>query len=87
LRLINLEIIKADDFIESHRGFYLDKEGTNKFLNQFEREMNLKESKGSLSLKDHIYIQVTIIKKWVLENKSLTFYKWDISPGVSEREK
>jgi CRISPR-associated endonuclease Cas1 len=87
LRLINLEIIKDDNFIESHRGFYLDKEGMNKFLNQFEREMNLKESKGSLSLKDHIYIQVTIIKNWVLENKSLTFYKWDISPGTGEKEK
>ena len=85
LRLINLEIIKENDFIESRNGFYLNKEGVAKFLNQFEREMNRKSSKNSLSLKEHIYIQVTIIKNWVLENKSLTFYKWDVSSETGEK--
>ncbi len=83
LRLINKKMITCDDFLESKNGFYLNKDGVTKFLNHFEGEMNRKNSTSSLSLKDHIYIQVTIIKNWVLENKSLTFYKWDVSsePG------
>ncbi len=86
LRLINLEIIKENDFVESRNGFYLNKDGVTKFLNHFEGEMNRKNSKSSLSLKEHIYIQVSIIKNWVLENKSLTFYKWDVSSDPGEFE-
>jgi CRISPR-associated endonuclease Cas1 len=86
LRLINKKIITREDFMESKNGFYLHKEGVTKFLNHFEGEMNRKNTKSSLSLKDHIYIQVAIIKNWVLENKSLTFYKWDVSNDPGEIE-
>jgi len=85
LRLINKKIITNDDFKESKNGFYLNKEGVKKFVNHFEGEMNRKHKKSSLSLKEHIYVQTTVIKNWVLDNKSLTFYKWDVSkePGGS----
>ncbi len=86
LRVINKKIITREDFVESKNGFYLNKEGVTKFLNHFEGEMNRKNSKSSLSLKEHIYIQVSIIKNWVLENKSLTFYKWDVSSDPGEFE-
>jgi CRISPR-associated endonuclease Cas1 len=83
LRLINKKIITKEDFKESKNGYYLNKEGVTEFINHFEGEMNRKHTKGSLSLKEHIYVQVGVIKNWVLDNKSLTFYKWDLAkePG------
>ncbi|MCX6578827.1 MAG: CRISPR-associated endonuclease Cas1 [Candidatus Aminicenantes bacterium] len=83
LRLINKKIITGEDFQESKNGFYLNKEGVTRFINHFEGEMNRKHTKASLSLKEHIYVQVTVIKNWVMDDKSLTFYEWDISkePG------
>ncbi|HLP60626.1 MAG TPA: CRISPR-associated endonuclease Cas1, partial [Candidatus Deferrimicrobium sp.] len=86
IRVINKKIITCEDFIESRNGFYLNKEGVTKFLNHFEGEMNRKNSKSALSLKEHIYIQANIIKNWVLENKSLTFYKWDVSSEAGDFE-
>ena len=76
-RLINTRIIREDDFVENQAGYYLRKEGVVKFLNQMEVEMNKKERKASLSLKEHIYTQVTVIKNWLIENKTLSFYKWE----------
>lgn len=78
LRLINLKIIVKDDFLETERGFYLKKEAARKFLNHFEYEMNRKASKTELSLKENIYVQITIIKKWVLEGGSFSFYRWEV---------
>jgi len=80
-RLINLQIIKEDDFVETRGGFYLNKEAKKKFLNQWEKELNLKASKKSLSLKEHIYTQVVVIKNWILENKILTLYNWHERTG------
>lgn len=77
LRLINMKIINEKDFVETRNGFYLDKEGKGKYINRMEEEMNRKESKASLSLKEHIYTQVVVIKNWVLDNKSMTFYKYN----------
>lgn len=78
IRIVNLGIIREDDFSKSRGGFYLDKQGVSKYLNYFEKEINQKKQKAVLSLKDHIYLQVMTIKNWLLENKSLTFYKWDV---------
>ncbi len=77
LRLINMKIITDKDFVETNHGFFLGKEGKSKYINRMEEEMNRKEAKVSLSLKEHIYTQVVVIKNWVLENKSITFYKYN----------
>ena len=77
LRLINMKIITEKDFVETCHGFYLTKDGKSKYLNRMEEAMNRKEAKVSLSLKEHIYTQVVVIKNWVLENKSITFYKYN----------
>lgn len=76
IRLVNLKVIKKDDFNETRDGAYLKKEAVKKFINQFEAEMTKKEEKKELSLQDNLYIQVLIIKKWVMESSSLTFYTW-----------
>lgn len=78
IRLANLKIIAKDDFWETERGFYLKKESAKKFINQFEAEMSRKTFKNELSLKENIYVQIAIIKKWILENDSLSFYAWKV---------
>jgi CRISPR-associated protein Cas1 len=79
VRLINLGIIHDKDFNDTGRGYYLTREGVKKYLKHFEIEMN-KKKQDTLSLKEHIYLQVDILKKWVLENKSLTFYNHSEPP-------
>lgn len=76
IKLINLKIIQKSDFINTKRGAYLSYEGKKKFLNYFEGEFNQKNN-DTLSIKEEIYVQISIIKSWVLENKSLKLYKWE----------
>ena len=54
------------------------REAVKKFVNQFEAEMNRKGSKHTLSLKESIYVQVAVIKKWILDNSSFSFYNWKV---------
>jgi CRISPR-associated protein Cas1 len=37
--------------------------------------MEKKSPKDTLSLKEDIYVQTIVVKKWVLENGSLSFYR------------
>jgi len=76
IRMVNLKVITPEDFTETNKGFYLKRDAVKKFLNQFEAEMN-KKKKGKLSLKEIIYLQVSGIKKWAVENKNLLFYEWE----------
>ncbi|MBI5207316.1 MAG: CRISPR-associated endonuclease Cas1, partial [Candidatus Firestonebacteria bacterium] len=80
IKLINLKIISKDDFDETEKGMYLKREKVRIFLNQFEREWDTKSDgrNKNLSLGDNIYVQITIMKKWILENASLSFYKWEV---------
>ncbi len=47
-------------------------------LNQYEAEMERKNTKNTLSLKESIYVQTAVFKNYVLENKPLTFYNWNV---------
>lgn len=76
--LINLKAITKEDFTETERGFYLKKEAVKSFLNQYEAEMERKNTKNTLSLKESIYVQTAIFKNYFLENKPLTFYAWNV---------
>lgn len=78
MRLVNLKVITKEDFTETDRGFYLKKEAVKNFLNQFEAEMERKNAKNTLSLKESIYVQIMVIKNFVMENKPLSFYNWDV---------
>ncbi len=78
IRLINLKIITENDFTESERGFYLKRDAVRRYLDQFEAEMEKKNNKNTLSLKESIYVQVVVIKNYVLEDKPLSFYSWKI---------
>jgi CRISPR-associated protein Cas1 len=76
IRLLNLKVIGKDDFEETQKGLYLKREAIKKFLTQFEAEMERKTAQNCLSLKENIYLQTVVIKKWALENASLSFYTW-----------
>jgi CRISPR-associated protein Cas1 len=75
IKLVNLKIIDENSFIEKDGAFYLNKEGKHKFLSYFEREINQKQGKRKLSLKEQIALQVKILKDWVTKNNSLIFIK------------
>lgn len=77
IRMINLGIITDRDFSDDINGSYLNRDGVQKYIKNFEEEMNKNNSK-KLSLKEEIYVQITILKDWTENNRSLSFYKWEI---------
>lgn len=76
IRLINLKVIRRDDFLETGEGFYLKKDAVKRFVNHFEGEMERKKG-NTISLKETIYVQINIVKRWVMEEGSLSFYTWE----------
>lgn len=78
VRLINLKMIKFEDFVESERGMHLTHEGVRTYLTEFEKELERKQAANVLSLKENIYAQAMVFKNFVLENKPLSFYTWDV---------
>jgi len=77
VKIINLKTIGKEDFTESDQGFYLNKNARKKFLDQLEAEMERKSAKNTLSLKENIYAQTMVVKNYILENKPLSFYRWE----------
>jgi len=76
IRLINLRIIGADDFEDRGKdGMRLRGEGRVKFLNRFEELMERKPAAGVPSMKENIYIQISVIRSWVMDGGSLVFYR------------
>jgi len=76
IRVVNLKMITRDDFVNTEKGSYLKRDAVKKFIRRFEEEMERKNAKNTLSLKESIYVQVMQIKKWVTEGSSLAFYEW-----------
>jgi len=78
IRCINLKIITENDFIEKNGRLVLHQAGTKKFLGQFEADLARKNTKSELSLAEHIYVQVQVVKRSVLEGAALTCYQWKV---------
>jgi group II intron reverse transcriptase/maturase/CRISPR-associated endonuclease Cas1 len=78
IRLLNLKIITKNDFTETERGTYLTPEGKRKFLHHFEVDITRPSGKEQMSLLDWLYYQVIVFKKWVRQQGSLTFYRWEV---------
>jgi CRISPR-associated endonuclease Cas1/group II intron reverse transcriptase/maturase len=77
LKLINLRIITPADFETSERGAYLTREARKRFLEHYERALCHPYPPRQLPLHEHIYHQVQILKQWVVQGTSLTFYHWE----------
>jgi CRISPR-associated endonuclease Cas1/group II intron reverse transcriptase/maturase len=76
LRLINLHIITERDFEETERGCYMHGDAIRRFLLEFEAEMDKKVRGKELSLKESLYAQAVVFKRWATSDGSLSFYRW-----------
>jgi hypothetical protein len=71
-----LKSVTGNDFVQNDAGFILQRDAIKMILNKFEGEMERKNSKNTLSLQESIYVQVCVVKNFMLDNKSLTFHQW-----------
>lgn len=78
ISMINLKVITETDFTITENSCRLSREAVKKFLNNLEREMERKNSRNTLSLKENIYVQVMVMKKYFTENGNLSFYRWQV---------
>lgn len=78
ISMINWKVITEADFTRTENQCRLGREAVKKFLNNLEREMDRKNSKNVLSLKENIYVQVMVMKKYFTQNGSLSFYRWQV---------
>ena len=78
VRILNLKIIVPEDFTATERGYFLSYEATKKFLDQFETEMEREKKQNALSLKENIYTQAQVIKRWACDSGTISFYIWNV---------
>jgi hypothetical protein len=45
---------------------------------KFEGEMEREGGKNTLTLKESIYVQIMVLKNYFLEEKPLSFYRWEV---------
>ena len=76
ISLINLKTITEADFTRTEKECRLSRAAVRKFINQLEKEMERKNTRNTLSLKESIYVQVIVLKKYFMENGNLSFYRW-----------
>ncbi len=77
LKLVNLRIITPADFETRERGAYLTRDARKRFLEHYERALCHPYPPRQLPLHEHLYHQVQILKQWVVQGTSLTFYHWE----------
>lgn len=76
IRCINLKVIKPEDFQEKDKRLVLNKDGTRKFIQQLEAELDRKNSRNELSLEENIHLQCQLVKRFFCEGANLNFYEW-----------
>jgi group II intron reverse transcriptase/maturase/CRISPR-associated endonuclease Cas1 len=76
IRLVNLKSITASDFEERENMLHISHEARKKFLAQFETELMRTNRNNPISLRDSIYDQAAIIKRFMLDQSTLSFYEW-----------
>jgi len=77
IRLLNLKIIKEDDFQQTDRGMYLTSNAFRRLLAEFEKELSRIPVNRKATLMEAIERQVMSIKKWVEDGSPIVFYKWN----------
>jgi len=78
IRLLNLKMIKKIDFKDTEQGFFLTENAKRIFIDELEGEMEKKNAKNVLSLKEDIYVQINILKNYLLKGNTLSFYEWKV---------
>ena len=78
IKMINLNILRDTHFMEKEKRMVLSGEGIRSFIHQFEAELERKNSRNELSLKENIHLQVQVMKRYLLENKTFSLYEWKV---------
>jgi len=78
IKMINLNVLRDAHFTEKEKRMVLSGEGIRSFIHQFESELERKNSKNELSLKENIHLQVQVMKRYLLENKTFSLYEWKV---------
>ena len=78
IKMINLNMLRDTHFIEKEKRIVLTGEGIRLYIHQFEAELERKNSKNELSLKENIHLQVQVMKRYLLENKTFSLYEWKV---------
>jgi len=76
ISLINLKAITEADFTPMENQCRISRDAIRKFISQLEKEMERKNTRNTLSLKESIYVQVLVLKKYFTGNGNLSFYRW-----------
>jgi len=77
VRLINLGILSASDFIKNDYGHWLNGEGKKRVLAEFAKELDqVPLAKERTTLNEALALQVRSIKLFFLEDSDIQFYKW-----------
>lgn len=77
VRLVNLGVVRAGDFVQSDRGWHLKREAVRRVILQFEAEMGRRAGGDRLSLEEVLYRQVEAVRDWALGRSGLGFYGWE----------
>jgi len=78
IKILNLRIIKEDDFTDSEKGSYLIRDAAKTFIKNFEAELERRTRRNMPSLKDQIYFQIIRIKQYMVKDEHLSFYRWKV---------
>lgn len=77
VKLVNLGMIKAEDFIENLQGFWLMRTAKNQFLSEFTKELDRQPHNHNLtSLNQALSLQVDSVRDFFLYDKPLQFFSW-----------
>ena len=76
VRLINLKVIRAEHFADlQERGMRLSREGTQLFVQHFQRELHRKPKNQGLSLADALTAQVLSLRNWACNDGNLVLFQ------------
>ena len=78
VRMVNLKIIKEEDFVENIEKVIMKYNAKKAFLDNFERELQRIDPLTGKTLKEEIYDQCLNIKNWAQNGTPLSFYKWSL---------
>lgn len=76
IKAVNLKILDETDFIDTDKRMEIKKDKLTAYLQFYEKELESVPKNEKLSIHDLLKVQVVNIKKWINENKELTFYHW-----------
>ncbi|MBP5592240.1 CRISPR-associated endonuclease Cas1 [bacterium] len=76
INLINLQQLKASDFVETEKGIIIKQGAIRTILEVFEKEFQKINPKSGKTLEEELYNQCVLIKNWALGKCELSWFRW-----------